>query len=140
MTTIACDGKTMAGDGRTTREGFICNDETEKVVRAEDGSLIGTCGTASVGLEFIKWWEAGHKGKWEMGREANALVLTPEGRLIFYGDCGFGNESPAPQAIGSGSPYAMGALLAGATAAEAVRIACKLDPASGGKITQLRPE
>lgn len=138
MTTIACDGASMSGDGQINRNDFVASLEEEKVFRAADGALIGTCGVASVGRLFIEWYEAGAGGKFEQGERANALVLKPDGTLVFYGDCGYGNPCQPPQAIGSGSPYAMAVMLAKHSAAEAVEIACRLDPHSGGKITTLK--
>lgn len=44
------------------------------------------------------------------------------------------SEFRGAYAIGSGSDFAMGAMLAGKTAAESVRIATKLDIYSGGAV------
>jgi ATP-dependent protease HslVU (ClpYQ) peptidase subunit len=44
-------------------------------------------------------------------------------------------EVSAPFAFGSGSHFAMAAMMAGASAEKAVEIASRLDPHSGGKIT-----
>ena len=43
-------------------------------------------------------------------------------------------EVPLPTAIGSGAPFAIGALAMGASAEEAVEVASKSDPSTGGDI------
>ena len=45
---------------------------------------------------------------------------------------------PKKTAIGSGANFAMGALLAGANSIEAVKIAIKLVPYSGGKVNSVK--
>jgi ATP-dependent protease HslVU (ClpYQ) peptidase subunit len=47
------------------------------------------------------------------------------------------SEFRGAYAIGSGSDFAMGAMLAGKTAAESVRIATKLDIYSGGAVRSI---
>lgn len=47
-------------------------------------------------------------------------------------------EVPKTFAIGSGALVAMGAMYAGATAVEAVRIACRLDDGTGGKVHSMK--
>lgn len=47
-------------------------------------------------------------------------------------------EIGIPSAIGSGGDFAMAAMMGGADAREAVKIASKLDPYTGGKIRVIK--
>lgn len=63
------------------------------------------------------------------------LVATRAGSLWYlYGDGMVCETARKFDAAGSGMPYAIGALYAGASAEEAVNIACNLDAFSGGDI------
>jgi ATP-dependent protease HslVU (ClpYQ) peptidase subunit len=48
-----------------------------------------------------------------------------------------GQSIDPPFAIGSGMDFALGAMDAGKSPAEAVEIACRRDPHSGGEVTSL---
>jgi ATP-dependent protease HslVU (ClpYQ) peptidase subunit len=138
MTTIACDGQLMAGDGLVTREGMIVGQGVAKVWRARDGAILGGAGTYGFDKALTAWWEAGAEGAFPHGKEINALILKPDGSCLFVGDCGYPTEQELPTAIGSGCEYALGAMDAGATAEQAVAIAAKRNPTTGGKITAIR--
>jgi len=66
-----------------------------------------------------------------------ALVLTSDGKIwTFWNNPSVWTQVDQPYyAIGSGMTYAMGAMLAGATAKDAVKAACKADINSGMGIT-----
>ena len=66
--------------------------------------------------------------------ESNFLVAV-NGRAYNIGsDFSWTRSKSGRYAIGSGSRFAMGALMAGASAVEAVKIACGLDVYSGGRV------
>lgn len=138
MTTIACKGRLMSGDGLATREGMIVSTDRVKVWKAKDGALLGMAGTSGFERELLAWWEAGAEGAFEHGKEANALILKPDGSCLFIGDCGWPTEQSLPTAIGSGCEYALGAMDAGADAESAVSIAAQRNPTTGGVITTIR--
>lgn len=135
MTTIATDGKTMAGDSLTTggnhRVAFH-----PKVKRAADGSLFGCSGLSWCGERFARWMTEGGE-KPELHDEFSALVLKPDGTVEYYCQKLEPVSYVVPMAIGSGDDLAIGAMLAGKTPAEAVAIAIERDKNSGGTITVL---
>lgn len=71
----------------------------------------------------------------ELDESFEALVIDLNtGKCYMYENRLYPYEVHPPFAIGSGFKYAMGALLAGATATQAVEIAIRLDKNSGGPI------
>lgn len=137
MTTIACDGKTMAADSRRCF-GDMRFDDTPKIFRLRDGSILGVCGTLQLAMMRMDWLN--NRGKPEDYPAAKGddscdmLVLRPDGKIEHYLEYSTPIEVKAPIALGSGREFAMGALLAGKNAAEAVEIACQIDVYSGGPI------
>ena len=108
---------------------------TQKVQRTEDGRVFGSCG-ASVDCAMFAKWMQGAGERPELSDDFAALVL--KGSKVFYLCRKLEPiEFILPQAIGSGSDYALGAMLAGKTPHEAVEIACMRDTRSGGLITSL---
>lgn len=137
MTTIATDGKTMAGDSRV---GADCRHGTiAKVFRAADGAVLGACGEAFDYDGFLRWYEAGMEGDLEVGDEFEALILKHDGSVICVNEKGHSFGHSVPAAIGSGCRFAYGAMDAGATAEEAVEIAIGRDGFSGAPVTVLKP-
>lgn len=82
----------------------------------------------------IDWHQAGAvsdtapKGDWSL------LVVGGRSAAVFTDDAPFASKVRAPFAMGSGGPYALGALAAGASAFDAVKIAAKYDTGTGGKV------
>lgn len=73
--------------------------------------------------------------------ECEILTVDKEGKVTFYGTRLYPTTMDAPYfAIGSGSPYALGAMANGATAKQAVEAAIKHDLFSGGHIRHLSVE
>lgn len=136
MTTIATDGKTMAGDGCR----FYCDTcvmaSAVKVRRLHDGALVGTAGDVGFGMAVVEWLENGGPPP-ALKDDGSALLLETSGEcFVLDHNC---NRIPveAPVSIGSGMDLAIGAMMAGATPAEAVAIAAQKDPHTGGTITVL---
>lgn len=143
MTTVAVRDRIMAVDtqwwasGR--RYGF-----GRKLGRSKDGWWAAGTGEAAVINAFIEWMKNkrldGLQRPWAGLPETSAwdhsgmILLAPDGRTFFYE--GFAPvEMTAPfMADGSGAPVALGAMEAGATAIQALMIAGKHDPATGGNI------
>lgn len=134
MTTIATDGHSMAGDGLLTagdeRVGY-----TVKVHRTPDGRIFGAAGPSAECALFERWMLGGERP--ELSEKFCALVLTPEGQCFYLCDKLEPVKLIVPQAIGSGGAYAIGAMLAGASPEEAVRIAMQRDTGTGGDVTAL---
>jgi 20S proteasome alpha/beta subunit len=135
MTTIATDGKTMASDGQAEACGTITASRRAKVVKLGDGSLYGSSGRKTDSDALARWLiEGGKKPKVE---KLSALRLMPDGVLLYYSETLEPCEVDTPCAVGSGMDFAIGAMEFGASPVEAVKIACKRDPGSGGEITVL---
>lgn len=144
MTTIVADKTRMVSDSKvvmTNTSGdtsiLICAKITIKAK-----AIIGTCGEAHLGDEFIKWYGTKRKKPSVFGKNADfeALVLTDKG-LFHYDEYLSGGKLNNPWfAIGSGSFAALGALHAGTTLEEAVEIACKVDNGSGLPIQVVKLE
>lgn len=140
MTTIACDGKSMAADGMINMGGMITDYAQPKVVRLEDGRLVGWCGTVSDGPVFAAWLESPESERPKLDEGFAALVLSPDGSLRCYEDTCNYLSLPTPSAIGTGGPYAVAAMDIGETAEQAVARAAYRDLCTGGTIIVLHLE
>lgn len=133
MTTIATDGKTIAADSRGTAAEIIrCNTE-EKLVRLSDGRIVGYSGTSHAARAYVAWLEAGGERPQITGN-FSALVLHPDGSAEVHYSDDMPDRVDLPAVLGSGGSIALGAMLAGATPAEAVAIAAQRDPFTGGEV------
>lgn len=143
MTIIAWDGKMLAADKQSTSSGL--RSTVTKIRRAQSGALIGWTGTQDAGILMADWYEAGaileKLPKSQADKEDwSALIVIDGGRVLRYEQWGvpFVIED-AFIAFGSGRDYAMGAMARGATAREAVAIACRFDNGCGMGIDTLEP-
>ena len=130
MTTIATDGRVMAGDTRCGGDTF--HTEVRKVLRAKDGSILGSAGQAFDYAGFLAWHENG--GDLCVSDDFEGLILKPGGEVVCVDSKGRVFSHDVPACVGSGSAVAYGALDAGATPAQAVAIAIKRDAYTGGSI------
>jgi ATP-dependent protease HslVU (ClpYQ) peptidase subunit len=139
VTTIACDALGMAADGRVTTgsEMIVCN-SAEKLIRLRDGAILGFAGRAKDAATFAAWLTDG--GDIPKLDEFTALVLRTDGEARIFDDTTQWDRCDLPAAIGSGAKYAIAAMTAGATAEEAVEIACDFDPFSGGAVARMELE
>ena len=135
MTTIATDGKSMAGDSMVTGNGIVHSTSFLKVRRISGGRIVGASGSAYAFDRFIEWLETADMPNPKLPEHFEALVLLPDGSCrCFDEDCAsYIQETPA--ITGSGGAIALGAMLAGATPAQAVAIAAQRDMGTGGTIT-----
>ena len=133
MTTIAWDGKTLAGDRQSTYGNTPTR--TKKVFRHFNPNhgtvLLGFCGLTSEANEFIRWVR---------GERETAPVLKDIGIIaidekyhIWVSDqtLNWAKVGFKVWACGLGSDYALGAMLAGKSAKEAIQIAMRLDNLTG---------
>jgi len=143
MTTVAYKNGEMAADSRSYTGGKITAGMKQKIHRLKDGSLFGAS-SSKVGLcdKFRRdTEERGVEGVYDETM-CQGLLVTPGGEIYIFND-GVAWSGPCRAlftAIGSGEEFAMGAMAAGATPAEAVRIACELDNWSGGEVLTMRLE
>lgn len=141
MTTIAWDGRTLAADQQRSIRGTPTFGAI-KIFRARrkdaEGRVLYGCAGDCADCEAVKRWvlgarkPAGLKDVEVMSIDERGRVWICDERLAWF------ELKVQAWAIGSGSDYALGAMEAGATATQAVRIAMKLDNATGGAVTVLR--
>ena len=142
MTTIAYRAGIMAGDGRETIQNdehsswYVLQDKCHKVIKLKDGRLFG----GAHGSESIVRLENALKQGLpppKLEDIAGLLVDTKGAMWLYEGNMWQRVKGPY-YAVGSGSILAFAAMDAGATAIEAVTIAARRDPFSGGKVTAVR--
>ena len=135
MTTVAFKDGQLAADTLHTTQGSRAGYQ-RKILR-QGRCLIGYAGAASNFEAFRNWLATGALGKFT-SQDGNVFIIPPTGFSICWedGDTPWRETQPY-WALGSGGEYAMGAMTAGATAEEAVRIACQHDTGSGGDVTVL---
>ena len=150
-TVIVTENNEMLSDSMMCMGDYIENTNTIKVENI-NGYLIGVAGRYTSCLNFKDWFytltetqQAAEKHplaslsmpECVADKDFSALVLDPEGSLWLYesGDAVF--EVDKPYAIGTGTPYAMSALDAGADGDTAMNVAIKRDVFSGGDIQKI---
>lgn len=114
---------------------YLEQTQTRKVWRVGD-SLVGCAGAYEECLEFVAWFAAGedHNSRPSNMDNFDAIVIDADGNCYNYGSRLLPMPVGKPNAIGSGAQFAMGAMLAGASADKAVKIAIKLDSYTGGRV------
>jgi hypothetical protein len=140
MTTIAYDGRFFACD--TRRLGNYIEDYAEKmrIIEAPDIPIriIACAGSESASYKTFKWFEEGADldNIPNVGDLATGGLIWQEdgngGTLHYTDELFFPIPDKPPAALGTGSNIAMGAMLHGATAMQAVEYAKQLDPGTGG--------
>lgn len=127
MTVIACKNGVMAAD-TSVWHGDVTRGKATKVVRLPDGSLMGAAGWKDIIAPAIEWASAGfpaHARPAEARDEQfDSIILKPDGSLWCMGSNfrQWRSESPI-EVVGAHSEFLYGAMLAGASAEEAVRLA-----------------
>lgn len=134
MTTIACTPKVMASDSHASDENGVCN--VTKMWRM-NGGVLGFSGTFAHGYRFYEWLKDHKKG--DAPDIEGSVFLFVDGKTIW---CYDGTSTPYPiddkfAAIGSGGMAAMACMHVGCDPSQAVKIASKVDPMTGGKIKTL---
>jgi 20S proteasome alpha/beta subunit len=136
MTTIAYRDGVLAGDTRAMY-GDVCEAGViRKVHRARDGRLIGQCGLSAKVQPYAQALASGKVALPEIPRDDGRVIeVMPDG-VVWIHEVG-GKHSLGKLecgAWGSGASIARGALEMGAGARQAVLIARKLDPYTGGRV------
>ncbi len=141
MTTIVVRDGVMAADSRVTVETdaggsrvFRC----EKLYRVS-GGIVGLAGGAFDGLVFLDWLKDPKDSKppdrlIAGDADFTAIYLTNTGLYEYDRWCRPEKVLEKFYAVGSGAKAALGALHMGASAVEAVKVACKVDPYSATPI------
>ncbi len=137
MTTIATDGKSMAGDTQQSN-GHIFGFAV-KVFRAPDGRIFGAAGPSADCRKFERWMMAGGDEP-KVSDKFAGIILNLDGTVDWIDEDWELIRIMTPCALGSGEYYATGAMEAGATPEQAVAISMKRDTGTGGEITVLHLE
>lgn len=150
MTVVAYDGKSIAADRRSTWEREPTPHGTNKIRLLRHGERRFAVAHAGVQAQAYRMLDhflharrvAGVLEPYVMLGDERATLLVLEllpdscHRTIFIGSIGDETDvTDAPATLGCGGDYAIGAMHAGASAVEAVKIACKLDVYCGDGIT-----
>lgn len=147
MTTIAARGGSIAADSRETwsnDEGASSVHACKKLFRKRVGKgrrahdvILATAGESSPGMIFVDWYGSGLAPPTQLlafESDFTILILKPKGMYVADAYC---REVPVLDkffAIGSGRQAALAAMHCGKSAREAVRIAARIDPYTGGRI------
>lgn len=138
----------------TLRDGYMCSDslitqgdlklgEVRKIFDLGD-YVVGIAGTYQHAMAFVGWFSEGRPEKRPDfdGEKPNfdALVYDRVRNCTLYYSDGFLGDLIVSDcyAIGSGTDLAIGAMEAGATAQEAVRLTIKRSSNCGGKICKIK--
>lgn len=137
MTTIAWDGRSLAGDRRIS-SGTVVYTST-KIRRTADGRLIGATGDYGVCIAMLDWLEEGGRRPQcqDSERWASALEIMPDGTCWMHNRDTRWRVEDAFAAIGSGRDYAMAVMALGHPAAKAVEVASRFDPGTGNGCDEL---
>jgi len=139
MTTIATDGKTVSCDGLGLSEELeVLSDDENKitVLTTSEGLefLCGFAGKISNVDKLIKWIESTSRNEDNVpDTEDEFICMCMMSKPFTYHSSDF-KYIEYPYAIGNGSHLAMGAMFNGAKSDDAIRIASKIDPYTGGYI------
>lgn len=140
MTTIAYDGYDLAADSQVTSG----NEKVTGVQKIHEIQIkgktywIGLSGTTKYFKDVIAWTRRGcTKPEPKVNGEVDGMLISYEGCVMILVDDGENiswDEWHKPVAIGSGGQFAIGAMLAGKSAKQAVNIAAKVDTLTGGPV------
>ena len=137
MTTIAYRDGILAADTRMTQGSALVGNVVKIVRRKKDGALAGGAGDCSWVQSFHRWVLRGEKGDLDPpGDDSKGLLITRK-KIELFEASGPVEFNPPFFAMGSGRDFAMGAMAAGASAEEAVRLAMQLDAFTGGDVMVL---
>jgi hypothetical protein len=146
MTTIAYRDGILAADSRLTvdsgsgaRKHFCRKLFRKRITEGKKAYdvVIATAGESSPGMVFVDWYGSGKPVPdlfLHIGGDFTCLVLTPKGLFEYDLYCRGELIEEEFYAVGSGSMAAIAAMHCGKSALEAVRIASRIDPFTGGRI------
>jgi ATP-dependent protease HslVU (ClpYQ) peptidase subunit len=138
MTTIAIDAHTIAADGLRTWGDDIVG-RSERKIRIWGGRIYALTGMAPYFEALMTWHARGADPEKAIKCEApNSWMLIvierPREVIKYTNTCPYPEVFTPPIAFGAGLDLAKGAMLAGATAREAVQLAIDNTTHSGGEI------
>lgn len=133
MTTIAWDGEILAADSQaqTTFKSRI-----RKLYRLTDGSIFGAAGLVQEALAVVAWLQGDEKPTDLQNFEG--LIITAAGASVLGMRLMREPVLEPFYAVGSGAHYALTAMACGKNAVQAVRVAIRFDPESGGRVQTMK--
>ena len=138
MTTIAYKDGILASDGLISNAQGIVSGKMCKVAEGRTiiGGAAGTLGDVVAFLEWVKKHDGSLQKRPKFEGNLNGFIIHRDGTLFFIDD----NFTAAPagvkiSALGTGIELALGAMAAGASAEQAVAIACELDTNSAQPVS-----
>lgn len=132
---MAADGSRFAGD-----TGVKVATSIKKIRRTPDGGLAAACGDVPTIQAFHDWVRTSFRDDRKPGKVADqsafgAVLVTPEGKILRCdGDMTLYETNTEYEAQGSHESFLLGALAAGATAEQAVRLAVQFCAYAGGDV------
>lgn len=145
MTAIAYRDGVLAADSRANQGALIISSRSKKIARRTDGWLIGVAGECAAADEFMARFIAGDNDwrppgitKAEDGFQA--LLIAPDGLIWNAHESGRFRIDADFAAEGSATNFLFGAMAAGASAEEAVRLACLFRGDCGLPVQSVRLE
>ena len=132
MTTIAYRDGVLAVDTAITSDNGVCRGRVSKLRRTPSGLLFAICGQAGLSDVFSRWLEDGadplQRPTLNDKSDFAALVVFSDSRVAAFSERFVAQFLIADfHAMGSGNELALGAMAMGASAEEAVRVACRFD-------------
>lgn len=144
MTTIAWDGLTLAADRRISTD----SQEAFRARKLADvgGAWVAVAGPIGLCRAFERWiraldvspMPAALARAFDAGEVEALVVDCASGQVSVYSGSDLPTEVEGHAAIGSGWQFAKAALELGRTAGDAVRLAMRLDGATGGEVDEVR--
>lgn len=140
MTVVAIDGKTIACDTQITYGIHAEQSDLHSKVVETDDFIFAYTGAYMLFQPWMNWFEEGRDPAAipPANYNDNGITLWAWDGAVLYE---VNSQTPylikiehSLNALGTGREYAIGALEMGATAEEAVKIACKYDTNSGGAV------
>jgi ATP-dependent protease HslVU (ClpYQ) peptidase subunit len=143
VTTIAYRAGQLAADSLVvSREGARMG-RVRKIFRIGP-LLVAISGALGDGASFVAWVTGGMQGRWRAEHQEDgfhALLVDAEGLVTQVSATGQTYRIEAEFfARGSGYEFALGAMDMGASAAEAIEVACRYDVYSDGPVQALELE
>lgn len=138
MTVVCYKDGVMAADSNVVYGNLIIG-SAQKVLKTDDGFLVGGSGNLANLAMFFDWFQNEDEGKPSLDElkleDIDVITVDPDGNVFIIDSSGWPMEIKADYYVsGTGSQIAMGAMAQGATAIQAVELACKFVPGCGGDI------
>lgn len=144
MTIIVWRGNEMASDTAAWEGDYThCSETLEKIVRLDDGSLLGCAGEVPTIQQYVAWARAGFPAdsKPELPEKKDdfgAMHATADGFFIVDHKFQRARVDVEFYVEGSANEFAYGCLVAGASAAETVALAIKHFSHCAGRVVTHR--